>query len=73
MEVEKHFLSNPQNENAPLSAMLKQVMEDLNTYRMCTFTGLWCKVIPCHQYYLSTVYFQGLSKIPEPTRGEITK
>jgi hypothetical protein len=40
MEVEKHFLSNPQNEKAPLSAMLKQVMEDLNTYRMCTVTGL---------------------------------
>nr|AGM32680.1 nitrogen permease regulator 2 protein [Coptotermes formosanus] len=39
MEVEKHFLSNPQTEKAPLSAMLKQVMEDLNTYRMCTLTG----------------------------------
>jgi len=39
MEVEKHFLSNPQIEKAPLSAMLKQVMEDLNTYRMCTLTG----------------------------------
>ncbi|XP_033608082.1 GATOR complex protein NPRL2 [Cryptotermes secundus] len=38
MEVEKHFLSNPQNENAPLSSMLGQVMEDLNTYRMCTLT-----------------------------------
>ncbi|XP_069684143.1 GATOR1 complex protein NPRL2-like [Periplaneta americana] len=38
MEVEKDFLSKPQNENAALAAMLKQVMEDLNTYRMCTLT-----------------------------------
>ncbi|KAJ9586197.1 hypothetical protein L9F63_020155 [Diploptera punctata] len=38
LEVEKQFLSKPQVHKTSLSTMLKQVMEDLNTYKICTLT-----------------------------------
>lgn len=44
MEVESSFLSIQQDhssENARLPKMLRQVMQDLNSHKMCTLTGVY--------------------------------
>lgn len=43
MEVESSFLSSQQDmngDNARLPKILRQVMQDLNTHKMCTLTGM---------------------------------